>query len=136
MSEAAGLRQIAVVGAVIVRSGQVMAAQRGGSGPLAGLWEFPGGKVEPGESAREALEREIAEELDCVVEVGEEITTTVHEYDFAVITLTTFFCVLTNGEPRLTEHAAVLWLGVEELDSLAWAPADVPAVALVKATLE
>jgi 8-oxo-dGTP diphosphatase len=112
-----------------------MAAQRGGSGPLAGLWEFPGGKIESGESARAALEREIAEELDCVVEVGEEITTTIHEYDFAVITLTTFFCVLLDGEPRLTEHAAVQWLRTEELDSLAWAPADVPAVALVKATL-
>jgi 8-oxo-dGTP diphosphatase len=135
MSEAAGLRQIAVVGAVIVRDGQVMAAQRGGSGPLAGLWEFPGGKIEAGESAREALEREIAEELDCVVEVGEEITTTIHEYDFAVITLTTFFCVLVAGDPRLTEHAAVQWLRTDELDTLTWAPADVPAVALVKAIL-
>lgn len=135
MNEASGLRHIAVVGAVIVRDGQVMAARRGGGGPLAGLWEFPGGKIEPGESAREALEREIAEELDCVVSVGDEVTTTVHEYDFAVITLTTFFCVLVDGAPRLTEHEAVRWLGAEELDSLIWAPADVPAVALVKASL-
>ncbi len=136
MGEDMGTRQIAVVGAVIVRNGQVMAAQRGGTGPLAGLWEFPGGKIEPGESAREALEREIAEELGCVVEVGKEVTTTIHEYDFAVITLTTFFCLLVDGEPRLTEHTAVQWLRTEELDSLAWAPADVPAVALVKASLE
>jgi 8-oxo-dGTP diphosphatase len=136
MSEAVGLRQIAVVGAVIVRDGQVMATQRGGDGPLAGLWEFPGGKIESGESARDALKREIAEELDCVVEVGDEITTTIHKYDFAEITLTTFFCILMDGEPRLTEHTAMQWLGAETLDSLAWAPADIPAVALVKATLE
>jgi 8-oxo-dGTP diphosphatase len=135
MSEAAGLRKIAVVGAVIVRDGQVLAAQRGGSGPLAGLWEFPGGKIESGESAREALEREVAEELDCVVEVGDEIITTVHAYDFAEITLTTFFCALVDGEPALTEHAAVRWLLPEDLDSLEWAPADVPAVALLKATI-
>ncbi|GAA5108872.1 (deoxy)nucleoside triphosphate pyrophosphohydrolase [Alloalcanivorax gelatiniphagus] len=135
MSEAAGLRQIAVVGAVVVRDGKVLAAQRGGNGPLAGLWEFPGGKIEPSESAREALEREVAEELNCVVEVGGEITTTVHAYDFAEITLTTFFCALVDGEPTLTEHTAVRWLLPRDLDSLEWAPADVPTVALVKATI-
>lgn len=136
MSESTGLRRIAVVGAVIVRDGHVMAAQRGGSGSLAGLWEFPGGKIEAGESARAALEREIAEELDCVVEVSDEITTTVHAYDFAEVTLTTFYCALVDGEPTLTEHTAVRWLLPQELDSLEWAPADVPAVALVKATIE
>lgn len=135
MSETAGLRQIAVVGAVIVRDGYVLAAQRGGSGPLAGFWEFPGGKVESSETPREALEREIAEELDCVVDVGSEVTTTVHPYDFAEITLTTFFCALVEGEPRLTEHQAVQWLPPEKLDSIEWAPADVPAVVLVKAAL-
>jgi 8-oxo-dGTP diphosphatase len=135
MSGAAGLRQIAVVGAVIVREGQIMAAQRGGNGPLSGLWEFPGGKVEAGESARAALEREIAEELACVVDVGDEITTTVHEYDFAEITLTTYFCTLVDGEPRLSEHTAVQWLRPDEMSLLEWAPADLPAVALVKAML-
>lgn len=135
MGKSTGLRQIAVVGAVVVRDGLVMAAQRGGSGPLAGLWEFPGGKVEQGESAREALEREIVEELGCVVEVGEEITTTVHKYDFAEITLTTFICALTGGEPHLSEHSAIEWIHPADLDSLAWAPADVPAVDLVKARL-
>ena len=119
-----------------MRDGQVMAAQRGGGGPLSGLWEFPGGKVETGESARAALEREIVEQLNCVVEVGNEITTTVHEYDFAVITLTTFFCVLVDGEPKLSEHTAVQWLRPADLDALEWAPADVPAVSLVKAHLE
>lgn len=135
MNDSAGLRQIAVVGAVIVRDGHVMAAQRGGPGPLSGLWEFPGGKIESGETARAALEREIAEELQCVIEVGDQITTTIYAYDFAEITLTTFFCALVDGEPTLTEHTAVRWIRPEDLNTLEWAPADVPAVALVKATI-
>lgn len=135
MGDSMNLRQIAVVGAVIVRDGRVMAAQRGGTGPLAGLWEFPGGKVEAGEDAREALAREIAEELSCVVEVGDEVTTTVHQYDFAEITLTTFFCVLLAGEPQLNEHTATQWLDPEDLDSLEWAAADIPAVVHVKVAL-
>ncbi len=69
-------RQIDVVGAVIVNDGLVLCAQRGPHGTLAGLWEFPGGKIEPDETARDALEREIAEELGCDVEVGNEVTTT------------------------------------------------------------
>ena len=135
MDEAADLRRIALVGAVIVRDSQVMAAQRGGSGPLSGLWEFPGGKIESDETARQALEREIVEELDCVVEVGDEVATTVHAYDFAEITLTTFYCRLVDGEPRLSEHSAVQWLRPQDLNSVDWAPADIPAVALVKAHL-
>lgn len=129
------MRRIAVVGAVIVREGRVLAAQRGGRGPLSGLWEFPGGKVEEGETPHEALEREIAEELSCGVEVGRQITTTVHPYDFAEVTLTTFYCALVNGEPRLSEHTAVRWLSPAELDDVAWAPADLPAVVMIKANL-
>lgn len=125
-------KQINVVGAVIVRDGLVLCAQRGGSGSLAGLWEFPGGKIEPGESPREALEREIAEELLCTVEVGREVTTTSHEYDFGTVNLTTFYCALFNGIPVLTEHTQVVWLEPERLDTLEWAPADIPAVQIVK----
>lgn len=124
-------KQINVVGAVIVRDGLVLCAQRGPAGSLAGTWEFPGGKIEPGETPRQALEREIDEELRCVVSVGEEVTTTTHEYDFGVVTLTTFFCELIDGTPELTEHAAICWLAPAELSSLNWAPADVPAVELI-----
>ena len=113
----------------------MLAAQRGGSGTLSGLWEFPGGKVEQGETPREALEREVAEELDCGVVVRGQVTSTVHSYDFAEITLTTFYCDLVTGEPRLTEHTAVRWLPPEDLDDVSWAPADLPAVAIVKADL-
>ena len=95
------------------------------------MWEFPGGKIENGESPREALIREIDEELRCEVVVGDEVTTTTHEYDFGVVTLTTFWCELVAGTPTLTEHAEVRWLAPTELDQLEWAPADVPAVAII-----
>lgn len=125
-------KQIDVVGAVIVRDGLVLCTQRG-AGKLAGLWEFPGGKIEPGESPQAALVREIVEELGCQIEVGELLTTTTHTYDFAVVTLTTFYCSLVAGTPKLTEHAAANWLAPDQLDTLEWAPADVPAVQLIKA---
>lgn len=118
---------INVVGAVIVRDELVLCAQRG-SGALSGLWEFPGGKIEPDESARQALEREIVEELDCKVNVGDEVVTTTHEYDFGVVTLTTFYCELIGGTPRLIEHSAVEWRHRSQLAELDWAPADIPAV--------
>ena len=124
-------KQINVVGAVILKDGEVLCAQRG-KGALAGLWEFPGGKIEPGEPARDALQREITEELLCTVTVGDEITTTAHEYDFGIVNLTTFFCELVAGEPVLTEHTEVRWLKPEQMNELEWAPADVPAVDLIR----
>lgn len=128
-------KTIDVVGAVIVADARVLCAQRGGAGPLAGKWEFPGGKVEANESPRQALEREIVEELECRIRVGKELTTTTHPYDFATISLTTFWCELIQGEPRLTEHQDVRWLHARDLAALDWAPADVPAVRLIEATL-
>lgn len=126
---------IHVVGAVIVDDGRVLCAQRGPAGALAGMWEFPGGKVEMGETPRAALEREIDEELRCTVHVGGEVITTTHEYDFGVVTLTTFYCDLLEGTPELTEHAEVRWLLPSELGTLDWAPADVPAVEQIQREL-
>jgi len=120
-------RRIEVVGAVIVDRGRVLCTQRG-TGSLAGCWEFPGGKVEIGESPQEALAREIREELGCAIRVGSKIVTTEYEYDFAVIVLTTFYCELVHGEPKLTEHSDSVWLPPAELPTLDWAPADRPAV--------
>ncbi len=127
--------QIHVVGAVITRGGLVMCAQRGDDGNLPGLWEFPGGKIEPGESKQAALMREITEELGCTVEVGREVTTTTHEYEFGEVTLTTFYCLLVAGTPKLTEHASIKWLPPDELETIPWAPADIPAIALIRAEL-
>lgn len=129
---AAAHRRIPVVGAVIVHAGEVYCARRG-TGELAGLWEFPGGKVEPGESPSGALVREIREELGCIVEVGEPITTTEQHYDFAVISLTTFYCRLVEGSPQLSEHTEDRWLAPATLTSLSWAPADLPTAHLVQA---
>ncbi|MFZ4486148.1 MAG: (deoxy)nucleoside triphosphate pyrophosphohydrolase [Candidatus Nanopelagicales bacterium] len=128
-------KQIHVVGAVITRGGLVMCAQRGDDGNLPGLWEFPGGKIEQGESKQAALVREIAEELGCTVEVGREVTTTTHEYEFGEVTLTTFYCRLVAGTPKLTEHASIKWLPPDELETIPWAPADIPALALIRAEL-
>ncbi|MGE9809240.1 MULTISPECIES: (deoxy)nucleoside triphosphate pyrophosphohydrolase [unclassified Janibacter] len=126
-------KQISVVGAVIVRDGLILCAERGPQGSLGGKWEFPGGKIEPGETARAALAREIDEELECQITVGDLITTTTHDYDFGTVTLTTFWCELVAGEPVLTEHASVRWLAAGDLSELDWAPADIPAVQLVSA---
>lgn len=121
-------KQINVVGAVVMRDGAVLSAQRSQSMSLPGFWEFPGGKIEPGESAQEALTREMREELLCTVSVGEFVETTTHEYDFGIVTLTTFYATLIDAEPKLTEHSEIRWIPVSELRSVEWAPADVPVV--------
>lgn len=121
-------KEIHVVGAVIESNGKILCAQRGPEKSLAYLWEFPGGKVEVGESEREALEREIMEELTCQVKVKEKITTTRYEYDFGFVTLTTFDCTLLQGEPILTEHIQIQWLPIRKLATLEWAPADIPTI--------
>lgn len=125
------MKHLEVVGAVITRDGKVLCAQRGEGGQLAGAWEFPGGKLEPGEQPEAALRREIHEELECTIEVGQEVTTTTYDYDFARITLTTYWSTLTKGTPQATEHAELRWVAPTELATLAWAPADVPAVRII-----
>lgn len=112
----------------------MLCARRGGTGPLAGLWEFPGGKVEPGEDPRDALVREIDEELGCRISVGEEVTTTRHPYLFATVVLTTYDCVIDAGDPVPLEHAELRWVAPAAFGELEWAPADVPALALVAAS--
>lgn len=97
------------------------------------MWEFPGGKIEPGESPQEALKREIHEELGCDVVVGDLINTARHRYDFGTVHLTTYYCTLESGEPRVTEHSALDWRLPADLPNLQWAPADLPAVAQIVA---
>ncbi|MEO7124106.1 MAG: (deoxy)nucleoside triphosphate pyrophosphohydrolase [Lacisediminihabitans sp.] len=125
------VKQINVVGAVIIKNDLILCAQRGMKAALAGSWEFPGGKIEPNETPREALVREINEELRADITVGEQVAITTYEYPFGEVTLTTFYCELKSDDLTLTEHEAVKWLRAEELHGLEWAPADVPAVKAV-----
>lgn len=128
-------KKITVVGAVVLRNGLVLCAQRGQGGALPGLWEFPGGKVEDGETPTGALVRELREEFNVDAKIGERVTTTVHSYPFGEVTLTTFYCLLLTEELTLREHQAVVWLHPAELEDLQWAPADLPAVWAVKQKL-
>lgn len=123
------MKQNHVVGAILVDQGKILCAKRGPGRALANLWEFPGGKIETGESPREALQREIQEELQVVVKVAKEaFETTSYSYDFGVVHLTTFLCRLESGVPQLTEHVDLKWLAPAELMTVTWAPADIPAV--------
>lgn len=122
---------INVVGAAIVKDGKVLCAQRGEGRSLAGFWEFPGGKIEPHETARQALHREIEEELLCEVEVADEVCTSSYDYDFSTVVLTSFVCHLLSGTPRLTEHHEIRWVEPSAMPDLDWAPADREAVRLI-----
>jgi len=128
-------KKIDVVGAVIIEGGFILCAQRGKEGNLPGLWEFPGGKIEIGESRQEALRREIHEELTCTIDVESKIVTTLYEYDFGLVSLTTFYCTLVSGRPKASEHDSIRWLHPSQLDTLTWAPADMPAIAQIQKDL-
>lgn len=121
-------KDIHVVGAIIVNNGKILCAQRGPTKSLSYKWEFPGGKVEKGETPQEALQREIKEEMKCNIKVGQQAEHTVYEYDFGIVHLTTFYCGLIDGLPKLTEHVSIKWLPPQELNFLDWAQADIPAV--------
>lgn len=114
-----------------MRDGLVFAARRGPGRPLDGLWEFPGGKLEPAETPSQALVREIQEELGCTVQVGEHLVDTEHAYDYGLVALSTYRCTIVDGEPQLIEHSEARWVATEDLTQLDWAPADLPTVAFL-----
>lgn len=122
-------KEINVVGAIIIQDGKILCCQRGGDRALANLWEFPGGKIEEGESKVDALKRELKEELKITVDIVEdEYEFCRYEYDFGFVNLTTFICYLKSGEPQLTEHLQIKWLKAKDIGSLEWAPADITTV--------
>lgn len=126
------LKRIEVVGAVFVHDGRVFAAKRGPGKSMAGYWEFPGGKVEAGETPEDALARELREELQIECAVDEFLVTATREADTAVIELSTYLCTIIEGVPVLTEHEESRWLPVSELCDVEWAPADIPTVELLQ----
>ena len=118
------MKTIEVVAAIIIRDGQVFATQRG-YGQWQGWWEFPGGKMEPGESPQEALKREIREELDAEIEVREFLETVEWDYPDFHLTMHCFVCELVSDSMHLNEHEAAAWLSADNLRSVKWLPADV-----------
>src|SRR3954470_24115043 len=115
-----------VVGAAIIAGGRLLAAQRASPPELAGGWEFPGGKVEPGETDEQALVRELREELGVEVVVGGRLGGDLPIGDTAVLRVYT--ARITHGEPALVDHDAHRWLTAAELEDVRWLPVDLPLV--------
>ena len=117
------MKHIEVVAAIIQRDGAYFATQRG-YGEFEGMWEFPGGKIEPGESSEDALKREIQEELGVDIIIEDLICTTEYDYPSFHLTMHCYLCRVEAGEIELREHKSARWLRPEELGSVDWLPAD------------
>lgn len=117
-----------VCGVICNPAGEYLACQRPSGKHLGGLWEFPGGKVDPGETPQAALVRELREELAVEVETGDAMSPVVWNYEDRCIRLLPFLCRVLSGEPRAVEHAALRWCRPEELPLLHWAEADIPVL--------
>ena len=129
------MKTIEVTAAIIIKDGKVFATQRG-YGDWKGWWEFPGGKMEPGETPQEALIREIHEELDAEIEIGELLDTVEWDYPAFHLTMHCFLCTLISESMHLNEHEDAAWLSAETLYSVKWLPADeglIPKIAGVLA---
>ena len=124
------MKCIEVVAAIIRKGDKVFATQRG-YGPWKDWWEWPGGKVEAGESPQEALVREIREELDADISVEEFLHTVEWDYPDFHLTMHCFVCSLVSGALHLNEHEAARWLGREDLDAVRWLPADVQLLPMI-----
>jgi 8-oxo-dGTP diphosphatase len=124
-----------VVGAAIIADGRVLACARSAPPEVAGRWEFPGGKVEPGEGEIAALIRECAEELDVRVEIGARVGRDVRMAHGRSVLRVYVARLLHGDQPKALEHSELRWLSAAELDTVAWLPADVPVVAALRPLL-
>ena len=125
------MRVIEVVAAIIHRDGAYFATQRG-YGEFEGMWEFPGGKIESGESREVALKREIQEDLGVDIVIEDLICTTEYDYPSFHLTMHCYLCRITSGDIELREHKSARWLTAETLDSVEWLPADKNIVEIIK----
>lgn len=121
------MKTIHVVAAIINRGNEIFATQRG-YGAYKDWWEFPGGKIEPGETSEEALVREIKEELATDITVDKYITTVEYDYPEFHLVMDCFWCSIMNGELTLLEHEAARWLPLNDLKQVNWLPADVEVI--------
>lgn len=117
------MEDIEVVAAIICKDGSYFATQRG-YGEFEGMWEFPGGKIEPGESREVALIREIQEELGIDIIIENPLCTTEYDYPSFHLTMHCYLCSVASGDIELREHKSARWLTAETLDSVEWLPAD------------
>ena len=117
------MKKIEVVAAILHRDGAYFATQRG-YGEFEGMWEFPGGKIEPGESREVALKREIQEELGVDIAIENLLCTTEYDYPSFHLTMHCYLCSIASGEIELREHKSALWLTSDRLKDVAWLPAD------------
>lgn len=125
------MKQIEVVAAIICKEDKIFATQRG-YGEWQDWWEFPGGKMEVGETPEEALVREIREELSAEINVGELLTTVEYDYPKFHLTMHCFLCTLVGEALHLNEHEAARWLTKDELDTVKWLPADEIVINVLK----
>ncbi|QWG33332.1 (deoxy)nucleoside triphosphate pyrophosphohydrolase [Bacillus mycoides] len=122
-------KKVSVIGAVILNDhNEVLCALRSPMMSLPNYWEFPGGKVNKGEEPREALVREIKEELNCIITVEEQVEAVEHEYENIIVYLVTYKARIKSGTPKAHEHSELRWISIEHLKKLKWAPADVTTV--------
>ena len=125
------MKQIEVVAAIIRKGDKIFATQRG-YGDWKDWWEFPGGKIEPGESPEEALKREIREELSTEISVDKFLCTVEYDYPKFHLTMHCFWCSIESGNLILKEHEAAKWLSLDQLDSVNWLPADKIVIEQIK----
>ena len=125
------MKTINVVAAITIKDHKIFATQRG-YGEFKNGWEFPGGKIETGETPQQALKREIREELDADINVGELFDTIEYDYPNFHFSMNCFLCTLTSDQLVLQEHEAAKWLTRDNLDSVAWLPADVTIIEKLK----
>jgi len=125
------MKTINVVAAIIRDGDRIFATQRG-YGEFKDGWEFPGGKVEEGETPQEALKREIEEELETEIEVGDYLTTIEYDYPKFHLSMKCYWAKIVEGKPVLLEHEAAKWLTKDTIDSVDWLPADLTIIGKVK----
>ncbi len=125
------MKQIEVVAAIIHDNEERIFATQRGYGEFKDFWEFPGGKIEPGETPQQALTREILEELDTRIIIERLVTTVEYDYPTFHLTMHCYLCKLAGAQPTLLEHEAARWLPKDQLRSVRWLPADLTILSLI-----